>query len=176
MESAVNTITFKQIVRLIHPDLNPTLTDPSVKMRNAVLFRDDEKALYRMGVKWGVIVDPTKHIKKKILGYGVGAPTRVCPVTGMILKKRYVPKPVPKAPVNRTMGRVFGQKPKVAPIPKEWDASSLSSIVREGDTIYIKSINKVGVCLRLTPKRVYFRLVNGMKSFAKKENVMRLSL
>ena len=176
MINVAKTITFREIVRLIHPDTNPNIVDSSTKMKNAVLFRNDEEALYRMGVTWGVIHNTVKPPVKKV-GMGVGDPTRVSPITGQPYVqqpcKRYVRKPA-----TRIRGRVFGlnKKPTVKKPITEWNTKGISSVIMQGDTIYIKSIKKVGFCTKVTPKRVYFRLLDGINSFALKRNVMRVSI
>lgn len=49
------TISFKQIVKWIHPDHNPNIENSSEKMNEAVLNMDNEEALYRLAVKWELI-------------------------------------------------------------------------------------------------------------------------
>jgi hypothetical protein len=50
-----NTISFRDIVKLVHPDLNPSITDAGVKMHTIKLYRDNESMLHRLGVQWGII-------------------------------------------------------------------------------------------------------------------------
>jgi hypothetical protein len=49
------TISFKEIVKLIHPDHNPGITDAGAKMALAVSNRLNETMLHSLGVRWGVI-------------------------------------------------------------------------------------------------------------------------
>lgn len=51
------SITFKQIVKLVHPDLNPNLVNTTSKMNSIRIYRKDERFLYKLGVKWGVIIE-----------------------------------------------------------------------------------------------------------------------
>ena len=48
-------ITFKEIVKLIHPDSNPNITDASEKMTVVVRNRRDTKALWNLAVRWKLI-------------------------------------------------------------------------------------------------------------------------
>jgi hypothetical protein len=54
----MNTISFREIVKLIHPDHNPNITDAGSKMSDVMKYRSDEGMLYRLGVHWGVIQRP----------------------------------------------------------------------------------------------------------------------
>lgn len=51
------TIPFKDLVKMIHPDSNPNIENSGEKMNEAVRNMDDEKALYRLAVKWQLIDD-----------------------------------------------------------------------------------------------------------------------
>ena len=51
-------ITFWNAVKLIHPDLNPEIQDPSEKMDSLIFNRGDESELYKLCVLWGLIDDP----------------------------------------------------------------------------------------------------------------------
>ena len=53
------TITYWNIVKMIHPDFNPDIQNPSKKMAEATAKKDDEEALYFLAVKWGLIEDET---------------------------------------------------------------------------------------------------------------------
>jgi hypothetical protein len=50
-----NKISFRELVKLVHPDVNPGITDAGTKMRDIKLYRDNEQMLHRLGVMWGVI-------------------------------------------------------------------------------------------------------------------------
>ena len=50
-----DTISFRDIVKLVHPDLNPSIVDAGTKMATIKLYRDNEQALFKWAVKWGVI-------------------------------------------------------------------------------------------------------------------------
>lgn len=50
-------MSFKQLVKLIHPDTNPNIKKSGEKMEEATRYMDDEQALYRLAVKWELIDD-----------------------------------------------------------------------------------------------------------------------
>lgn len=54
----MSTISFREIVKLIHPDTNPNITEPGLKMVQVKENRGNERALYNLGVQWGVIQAP----------------------------------------------------------------------------------------------------------------------
>jgi len=49
------TISFKEIVKLVHPDHNPDIVDAGTKMRLVIANRRNETMLHSLGVQWGVI-------------------------------------------------------------------------------------------------------------------------
>ena len=49
------TISFKEIVKLVHPDHNPNIVDAGAKMALVVANRRNETMLHNLGVQWGVI-------------------------------------------------------------------------------------------------------------------------
>lgn len=53
-----HSITFTELVRKIHPDMNPGVEDAGHKMTQAVRFRDNPEHLFRLGVRWGVVTAP----------------------------------------------------------------------------------------------------------------------
>ena len=48
-------MTFNELVRLIHPDLNPDIKDAGDKMIQAVTYKDNEYKLEQLAIKWGLI-------------------------------------------------------------------------------------------------------------------------
>lgn len=50
-----NKMTFWNLVKLIHPDINPDIKDPETKMELATTHKDNEEKLYILAVKWGLI-------------------------------------------------------------------------------------------------------------------------
>ena len=140
------TITFKELVKLIHPDHNPHITDAGGKMRNAVLFKDKPEELYKLGIRWGVVL---------------GAPSK--PKTSI--------KPAP-----RTSGWDTGRPGRVPqplrprPPRYEWRAF-LNETPRINDHVVITTLESIRVLVvRTTPKRVYF-YHNGRRTFASTKNV-----
>ena len=60
----MNTISFKEIVKKIHPDLNPNIEDASEKMTTVLTYRNHPKHLYLLAVKWGLLSNNTQTVKK----------------------------------------------------------------------------------------------------------------
>ena len=62
------SINFRELVKLIHPDTNPNIENSGEKMNEATRYLDDEQALYKLAVKWGLIEDEISQtdIKYKI--------------------------------------------------------------------------------------------------------------
>lgn len=60
-----HTITFAEIVRKIHPDLNPEIQDPGGKMVMAKRHRDNPEFLFRLAVRWGLIEGPTEDPRQE---------------------------------------------------------------------------------------------------------------
>jgi hypothetical protein len=56
---------FNKLVMLIHPDINPNIENPGDKMIQAVTFKDDEKKLESLAIKWGLIENTKKPFKNK---------------------------------------------------------------------------------------------------------------
>lgn len=52
------TISFSDIVKMIHPDHNPDIQDAGGKMADVKMFRKDEGMLYKLAVKWGLVEAP----------------------------------------------------------------------------------------------------------------------
>jgi len=57
MENTDKKISFFEIVKLIHPDFNPEIQNPEIKMTEVVANKDDEEKLYKLAVSWGIIED-----------------------------------------------------------------------------------------------------------------------
>lgn len=53
------SINFRELVREIHPDLNPNVTDPGLKMAEAVRFKNNPEMLFRLAVRWGLREAPS---------------------------------------------------------------------------------------------------------------------
>lgn len=51
----MSEISFKDLAKLIHPDTNPDIENPSEKMTLALRNRGDKKALWNLAVQWGVV-------------------------------------------------------------------------------------------------------------------------
>ena len=57
MSNETKTLKYFDIVKMIHPDWNPEIQNPTEKMEEATKYRNDESALYELAVKWGLIED-----------------------------------------------------------------------------------------------------------------------
>lgn len=64
------TILYWDLVWKIHPDHTPEIQNPETKMEEATRYRNDEKQLYKLAVKWGVVEDDS--IEKVDIQYNVG--------------------------------------------------------------------------------------------------------
>jgi len=51
----VMDITFREIVKLIHPDSNPYITNASEKMNDVMMHRNNPRALWNLAVRWGLV-------------------------------------------------------------------------------------------------------------------------
>lgn len=51
----MSTIKFKELVKMIHPDLNPEIQDAGTKMAQAKRHRDNPSILFDLAVRWGLI-------------------------------------------------------------------------------------------------------------------------
>jgi len=60
-------ITFKEAIKLVHPDSNPYVTNAGDKVRTVMLNKNDPLKLYNYLYTWGLIPGQTKEKKKKIL-------------------------------------------------------------------------------------------------------------
>lgn len=57
MGNESKTISYFDVVKLIHPDWNPDIQNPTEKMEEATRYKNDGHTLYRLAVKWGLIED-----------------------------------------------------------------------------------------------------------------------
>jgi hypothetical protein len=51
----MNTISFKEAIKMVHPDTNPNILDAGEKVRMVMMYKNDESALYKMLNSWGLI-------------------------------------------------------------------------------------------------------------------------
>ena len=158
------TISFTEIVKLIHPDHNPSLNDFGGKMRNAKLYRDDEDTLYKLGVSWGVIVSDktfteetatpapsateqleTDYRARKLQGYRD------------LIAKQDQKKRDAKRDSNHEKNEYFKFRVR-------------NRIFQDGDIVYIRTKGGNVKITKITDTRVYF-FWNGKTSYAAKKNV-----
>ena len=66
----METISFRQAVRLIHPDTNPSITDAGVKMNYVMAHKDNEENLYKLMNYWKLlphqVPKPEIKVEKKV--------------------------------------------------------------------------------------------------------------
>lgn len=67
MSEETKTISFFEMVKNVHPDWNPEIQNPEIKMEELTRYRDDEKELYKLAVRWGLIEDSS--IQKADISY-----------------------------------------------------------------------------------------------------------
>ena len=48
-------LTFRELVKMVHPDSNPNITNPSEKMNDIMLNRGNSRALWNLAVRWGLV-------------------------------------------------------------------------------------------------------------------------
>ena len=53
----IKTITFKEIIKLIHPDINPDIKEPTNKLQQIMTWRDNPRMLYRLAEEWNILTD-----------------------------------------------------------------------------------------------------------------------
>jgi len=51
----INTLTFRELVKMIHPDINPEIDDAGAKMSMATRHRDNPSFLFQLAVQWGLV-------------------------------------------------------------------------------------------------------------------------
>lgn len=69
MGNKEKTIDFFEIVKMIHPDFNPEIENPSTKMTEVTANKDDPETLYLLAVRWGLIEDD--EIEKVEINYTI---------------------------------------------------------------------------------------------------------
>jgi len=134
-----NTISYREIAKLIHPDLNPDIDDPAEKLRKIKVFRKNDTMLFKFGVEWGII-EPVIKVKRTVKIRKVVS--NIINPSNLWSSKNYVPNPV-----NKTIHR--------------------------GDRIYIKTLDIHSICVKVSPKRIYFRKSDGKVTFCKRSNATK---
>jgi len=134
-----NTITYKELMRLVHPDINPNIDDHSGKFNKIKLYYKNEEMLYKFGVEWGVI-DNISTPQPKIVRLS----------TKMV------------HPHQRWNANLF--------VPRK----TMTDRVKRGDDILVKTLDIVATCVKVTPKRVYFRKSDGTQTFCSIKNAVKV--
>jgi hypothetical protein len=61
----MNTITFKEAIKMVHPDSNPNITDAGEKVSAIMAYKNDGVALYKLLNFWGLVgIKPEPEPKK----------------------------------------------------------------------------------------------------------------
>jgi len=60
----MNTITFREAIKLVHPDSNPNITNAGEKVKTVMYHKKNESVLYKLMVHWNLI-KRTRPIKKR---------------------------------------------------------------------------------------------------------------
>lgn len=137
-----NTITFRELVKKIHPDHNPHIEDAGGKMRSAVLYKNNPEELYKLAVLWGLVEGAKPEYDLRWVGEETPQrPSR--------------PRPQPRQP---TYGPVY-----------DWRAF-FNEEPQVGGYVCVTTRDRRRVKVeRVTPKRVYF-YIDGKRHFALKKN------
>jgi len=59
----MNTISFREAIKLVHPDINKNVIDASYKITTIKVYRNDEKYLYTLLSKWGDLKTKNSNFK-----------------------------------------------------------------------------------------------------------------
>lgn len=68
----MNTISYKEIVRKVHPDLNPHIQDAGAKMAEIQRNKNNPSALFSLAVRWGLVEG---HTSSNFSGFGTSSTT-----------------------------------------------------------------------------------------------------
>jgi hypothetical protein len=137
------TITFREMVKMIHPDHNPSITDAGGKMRTVILYKNEPVELYKLAVRWG------------LLGKKRPEPARPRPTI----------RPAPRSTPRQSRTWTTPPRPKY-----DWLAYFNEEPEVEGFVCVRTLENSRVKVVRVTPKRVYF-YYNGRRTFASRKNI-----
>jgi hypothetical protein len=51
----MNIISFKEAIKMVHPDSNPHITDAGEKVNAIMMYKNDETSLYKLLSNWGLL-------------------------------------------------------------------------------------------------------------------------
>jgi hypothetical protein len=151
------TLSFRELVKLIHPDHNPHIIDAGGKMRDAVLFKDKPEELYKLAVRWGCVTGATRKPRIK------PAPRTHNPYTDR--------RPNRPTEASWDTGRQRTPRPRAPRPPRyEWRAF-LRERPEVNGHVCVNTLGGIRVMVvRVTPKRVYF-YHNGRRTYASIKSV-----
>lgn len=153
------TLTFREIVKLIHPDHNPNVEDAGGKMRTAVLYKNQPEELYKLAIRWG------------FAGRINGGSTPVTPTSPKRTRITPAPRSNTVSTSTSTTTSTFSESFTYEPEPRyEWVADH-NKVPEEGDTVVITTKEFIRVeVVRVTPKRIYY-FRGGERKWANKTSV-----
>jgi curved DNA-binding protein CbpA len=145
----IKTITFREIVKLIHPDINPDVKEPANKLQQIMVWRDNPRMLYRLAEEWDILTDDAE-----IQSYD-----SITWFSGKINITQDEPD-VREEPVNQDESDVQEQ-------PGDTEISV-------GDVISVSTKNGARFTVtKITAKRYYFNC-DGKTSFCSKKNATKV--
>lgn len=60
-------MTFREAVKLIHPDVNSNITDAGGKMNTLVMYKNEPKKIYLWMLKWGLVKNNQQTVEKNYI-------------------------------------------------------------------------------------------------------------
>jgi len=156
------TISFREIVKLVHPDHNPNIQGAAEKIRDITLYRGEESVLFKLAVKWGLVPAPA------------GFDTRTETPSPSAAERYQARK------LREYRAHIIRQEQENERRSQQRARTTRQSTVSEhrvrnrifqiGDIIYVRTKRARVSITKVTEGRVYFRF-NGKDSYAAKKNV-----
>lgn len=51
----MSTISFREAIRLVHPDTNPTIKDAGEKVKTIMMYKNKPESIFKCLVQWGLV-------------------------------------------------------------------------------------------------------------------------
>ena len=178
MSTTTATLSFREIVRLIHPDSNPGVDNAGEMMAIAKRHRKDQSFLYELAVHWG-IVKPTKEVKDEYTPpppqKEVSAPSKEPNETVVSEVVADAKSKIDEKRKNENNSNAFvWDTDSIAEAEKqrkEWYQFRVRNrIFAPGDIIYVRTRKEYVKIAKIGNNRVYFDW-NGRQSYAIPKNV-----
>jgi hypothetical protein len=167
-----DTISFTDIVKLVHPDHNPNIQDAALKIKDIMLFRSDENILFKFAVKWGLVKAPA--------GFDTTTETPAPSATAeyQARKLREYKDLIAKQKADNLRNersraeqqRANRDTAKKADQDEYYKFRVRNRIFQKHDRIYVRTKRANVTVTRTSETRVYFYF-NGRESYAAKKNV-----